>query len=538
MDYQSDRSDGLQVMRPPKYHSGVRPYTYGSDLHEDVPHEHHLDCDPVYGPFPTEASQSYIFEAAKTPPSPIDLAMTPFDADYMNLNPVEEMTDLTYVLDPVGQILYASGAIVAYLQYTLTDVVGHNIMEFIHQDDVANFVKAFNDCIMNKTNLHHYHRFRRSDGEFIILETNGHAMYNERVLARDMEGNVIPACRCFILSARGHPSRSTSDLDSLFELQLENERYKAELRELGKRYLLPNATSASKAVQDPYGPPPSTKDYPWIPGSSTRTALSNVVKSVKDKALASRLQIKSRKSNSTSTPTLRTPRITPDMSHSTDILITAKTSSMSGSESQFSTPPGPVSSLTMTIRQDLSATGPTQQELPDLAFQHQDSQMRKKNKKNKVEATELHVCTDCGTTDSPEWRKGPKGPKTLCNACGLRHSKKQKKSEQYLQMHHHHNRDPPVGGGDASQPTHHDHNRPGGAGGIPRSASVSVTSAEGQTGAGAVSHVRHPLQPPPRSWSPHNSVVHFPTQPPPPTTMQGKHSLGGFADIKPPYWPN
>jgi hypothetical protein len=28
------------------------------------------------------------------------------------------------------------------------------------------------------------------------------------------------------------------------------------------------------------------------------------------------------------------------------------------------------------------------------------------------------VCRDCGRTDSPEWRKGPEGPKTLCNACG------------------------------------------------------------------------------------------------------------------------
>jgi hypothetical protein len=37
------------------------------------------------------------------------------------------------------------------------------------------------------------------------------------------------------------------------------------------------------------------------------------------------------------------------------------------------------------------------------------------------------VCSDCGTLDSPEWRKGPKGPKTLCNACGLRWAKKEKK---------------------------------------------------------------------------------------------------------------
>jgi hypothetical protein len=35
---------------------------------------------------------------------------------------------------------------------------------------------------------------------------------------------------------------------------------------------------------------------------------------------------------------------------------------------------------------------------------------------------EKHTCTNCGTTVSPVWRKGPLGPKSLCNACGLKWS--------------------------------------------------------------------------------------------------------------------
>lgn len=31
----------------------------------------------------------------------------------------------------------------------------------------------------------------------------------------------------------------------------------------------------------------------------------------------------------------------------------------------------------------------------------------------------MHVCVTCGRTDSPEWRKGPLGPKTLCNVSRL-----------------------------------------------------------------------------------------------------------------------
>lgn len=34
-----------------------------------------------------------------------------------------------------------------------------------------------------------------------------------------------------------------------------------------------------------------------------------------------------------------------------------------------------------------------------------------------------NVCQRCGTTETPEWRRGPRGVKTLCNACGLFHAK-------------------------------------------------------------------------------------------------------------------
>ncbi|XP_049360160.1 GATA transcription factor 21-like [Solanum verrucosum] len=35
----------------------------------------------------------------------------------------------------------------------------------------------------------------------------------------------------------------------------------------------------------------------------------------------------------------------------------------------------------------------------------------------------IRVCTDCSTTKTPLWRSGPKGPKSLCNACGIRQRK-------------------------------------------------------------------------------------------------------------------
>ncbi|KAI3945386.1 hypothetical protein MKW92_042543 [Papaver armeniacum] len=35
-------------------------------------------------------------------------------------------------------------------------------------------------------------------------------------------------------------------------------------------------------------------------------------------------------------------------------------------------------------------------------------------------------CSDCQTTKTPLWRGGPAGPKSLCNACGIRQRKKRR----------------------------------------------------------------------------------------------------------------
>ncbi|KAJ4797227.1 GATA transcription factor 23 [Rhynchospora pubera] len=35
----------------------------------------------------------------------------------------------------------------------------------------------------------------------------------------------------------------------------------------------------------------------------------------------------------------------------------------------------------------------------------------------------IRVCSNCNTTTTPLWRSGPSGPKSLCNACGIRQRK-------------------------------------------------------------------------------------------------------------------
>lgn len=40
------------------------------------------------------------------------------------------------------------------------------------------------------------------------------------------------------------------------------------------------------------------------------------------------------------------------------------------------------------------------------------------------------VCCQCGATQTPQWREGPQGPKTLCNACGVKWYRQAKRSRK------------------------------------------------------------------------------------------------------------
>jgi hypothetical protein len=43
-------------------------------------------------------------------------------------------------------------------------------------------------------------------------------------------------------------------------------------------------------------------------------------------------------------------------------------------------------------------------------------------------------CTRCGTQKTPQWRAGPAGPRSLCNACGVRQAKRTKALSELAQQ--------------------------------------------------------------------------------------------------------
>jgi hypothetical protein len=54
-----------------------------------------------------------------------------------------------------------------------------------------------------------------------------------------------------------------------------------------------------------------------------------------------------------------------------------------------------------------------------------------KRKKNSKKLQGQYICEGCGTNKTPQWRPGPNGKNTLCNACGVRW-KKQKTEKSFV----------------------------------------------------------------------------------------------------------
>eukprot|EP01135_Chromosphaera_perkinsii_P003210 Nk52_evm17s238 gene=Nk52_evmTU17s238 len=92
------------------------------------------------------------------------------------------------------------------------------------------------------------------------------------------------------------------------------------------------------------------------------------------------------------------------------------------------------SSQIWTINPNLYETKKSENSKPSKSEKAPKDPLAPTKKKSFKPLPQSEGCTECRTKLSPEWRKGPMGPKTLCNACGLRYSKKIKQAEQKAKL--------------------------------------------------------------------------------------------------------
>ncbi|KAL1969564.1 hypothetical protein VTN77DRAFT_9002 [Rasamsonia byssochlamydoides] len=329
---------------------------------------------------------------------------------------LQEIRDMILVLSADGRILYASPSTRSVAEYDPSQLNGRFLSHFIHEDDKTTFIREFHESIATGHRLRFHYRFKKSDDSFVILEASGHP-HIAREKVTPGTGKEGKPCNGFFLICRPYPTKSCQLLDSFLEQKVENMRLTRRIADLKKEEeeeLRPQQQWLRRSDNDGnISPGDEREGFDWAPTFSA------------DKGMMLP-PAKPRVSSSGQEPFLTS---LPDSS--LDTMTRSDTSSIiDGIEMMTGLRYGEGERS-----QGLSTGDANAGLIQDDADMHllETSPGENDKKKKKLKTSEEYVCTDCGTLASPEWRKGPSGPKTLCNACGLRWAKKEKKRQGSLQ---------------------------------------------------------------------------------------------------------
>ncbi|KAL5346280.1 white collar 2 type of transcription factor [Pseudogymnoascus australis] len=332
---------------------------------------------------------------------------------------VEELKDLTHILAPDGRVLHISDSVKQLTGYNPKDIIGKSIVDFIHPDDSAMFVREFNNSVASGDALRVFYRFRKQiGGEYAVLDGHGRPHLTSGTTSSSQNNSSGP-CSGFFMVSRPYPTKDAALLDSFLEHKIENERLMRKIEALRREdaeeqeEYQPQFKKEHEGAWDQYSSQENNAALPVGMGHSSSS-----------KHLAMPPPVKG--PNSTSTRQGHE-----DTNSSSKPGSTEEKTVLYGGATNVET----IEMLTGLRYQDGErskgiSTGdasPTLIRGDSGTSMSADKDGRGGDKKKKLKTADKYVCTDCGTLDSPEWRKGPEGAKTLCNACGLRWAKQEKK---------------------------------------------------------------------------------------------------------------
>jgi PAS domain S-box-containing protein len=330
---------------------------------------------------------------------------------------LEELRDLFLILSPDARMQWASPSCKLLTGYEPFSLVGKFIRDFIHQDDRGMFSREFNESIASGNQLRFFYRFRKEDGSHLILEAFGHPHLSMEVLNFGINGGGTRNCRGLFMISRPYPTKNAALLDSFLEHKIENERLTKKIEELKRE------EREEEAAQDQY----------WVrkdghssitPSESQRTSQRAETEIGAGSGVLSYDGMPPPPKPSISNTALTKQNLNEALAASRPDSINDKMARYEGA-TQFET----IEMLTGLRhregeRSEGISTGAASPALirgdVGIAILTDRDNRANSDRKKKLKVADEYVCTDCGTLDSPEWRKGPSGPKTLCNACGCK----------------------------------------------------------------------------------------------------------------------
>ncbi|KAK4647480.1 White collar-2 protein light receptor [Podospora bellae-mahoneyi] len=361
---------------------------------------------------------------------------------------VEELQDFLHILDANGRIKHVSPSVEKLTGHKPADLLDVFLKDLIHPDDVGVFTSELNESIASGSPLRLFYRLRKSDNKYAIFESVGHAHIAAAKFAPN-PNNQSPFCQAVFMMSRPYPTKNAGFLDSFLEHKIENERLKRRIAELKREEQDEVEESHRTWRQSQEGrsdiTPSDADTSPFFGGGGARPTATSPLYTMSGNAAAS-----------TDMPP---PNLPASASAAAAAAAAAAAVSLTREALEGMTGSNrPDSIRDKMARYEGGTHVDTIEMLTGLRYQQgersrgittgnasptlvkgdagiaipadRDPRGGGGDKKKKLKVTEEYVCTDCGTLDSPEWRKGPNGPKTLCNACGLRWAKKEKKKNK------------------------------------------------------------------------------------------------------------
>jgi PAS domain S-box-containing protein len=342
---------------------------------------------------------------------------------------LEELRDLMLILSPDGRIHHVSPSCKLLTGYDPYMLVNKFVHEFIHDDDKGMFTREFNESIASGNQLRFFYRFRTQDGSWTIFEAFGHPHLTSDALNFSHGGARF--CRGFFMMSRPYPTKNAALLDSFLEHKIENERLTKRIAEL-KREEQDEQDEQQKHLGDEGQSTATVSESLRTETRETRNIQGSTSNSegmpppVRPASMNAPLQRYNLPSSGSVTANTALTRQNLD-----EALAAARPDSISDKMARYegATHIETIEMLTGLRYRDGErsqgiSTGASSPALirgdAGIAILADRENRANVDRKKKTKVADEYVCTDCGTLDSPEWRKGPNGPKTLCNACGCK----------------------------------------------------------------------------------------------------------------------
>ncbi|KAL5340821.1 hypothetical protein BJX70DRAFT_95520 [Aspergillus crustosus] len=320
-----------------------------------------------------------------------------------------EVRDLLVLLSPDGRVHYVSPSCKSITGFDTMRLAQDYFSRFIHDDDKGAFARELHECVATGRLLKCHFRIYRVDNSTCLLEAQGHP----HVSTLTNDGSQQRYCHGVFLVCRPYHTHSTQLLDSFLEHKLENIRLQERIAELKKEEEddLNAAAQHTKLSQ-----PPSTAAHRPIPQPNNAFTSNNQL-APPNLSVSQEPSVMSSEDNESSDT----------MGNFDDFDMGRAAAALSGEDTSHLSELEVITGLFLTEgeRAQGISTGLPQGRLYHSTSETTSEQPQENEPRKRLKGE--YQCADCGTSDSPEWRKGPDGPKTLCNACGLRWAKKEKK---------------------------------------------------------------------------------------------------------------